>query len=243
MDYNRRYITHVVHAEADLKAAQNLRADVFGTTAPDADIYDDLYTSVLIRDVVEDCFVGCFRFQHFERDADLTNSYAGAHYDLRNIARANKDMLELGRLCVSGNHNTSDIMRTVWAFLTEYVDRHDVGLMFGCTSFAGTDPTPYDDCFHLLGAAHLAPCNLQPLIKSSEIHSFSNQWPKRRPDVLAARKSMPSLLRSYLGMGGWVSDHAVIDRTLNTLHVFTGVEIAKIPESRKRLLRADAGLV
>jgi putative hemolysin len=50
--------------------------------------------------------------------------------------------------------------------------------------------------------------------------------------------TMPPLLRSYLMMGGWVSDHAVVDRDLNTLHVFTGLEIRAIPEDRARLLRA-----
>jgi len=30
----------------------------------------------------------------------------------------------------------------------------------------------------------------------------------------------------------------VIDPVMNTLHVFTGLEIAKIPPARKRLLRA-----
>jgi hypothetical protein len=42
-------------------------------------------------------------------------------------------------------------------------------------------------------------------------------------------------------MGGWVSDHAVVDRQLNTMHVFTGVEIGMIPGARKRLLRAVIG--
>jgi putative hemolysin len=51
---------------------------------------------------------------------------------------------------------------------------------------------------------------------------------------------MPPLLRSYLMMGGWVSDHAVIDAELDTLHVFTGVEIARVPEARARLLRRAA---
>ena len=51
---------------------------------------------------------------------------------------------------------------------------------------------------------------------------------------------MPPLLRTYLSMGGWVSDHAVVDRQMNTLHVFTGVEISAIPPARKRLLRAVA---
>jgi hypothetical protein len=41
-------------------------------------------------------------------------------------------------------------------------------------------------------------------------------------------------------MGGWVSDHAVIDPMMNTLHVFTAVPIAAIPEGRARLLRALA---
>ena len=41
-------------------------------------------------------------------------------------------------------------------------------------------------------------------------------------------------------MGGWVSDHAVIDHQMNTLHVFTGLEIAAISEGRKRLLRGAA---
>jgi putative hemolysin len=50
------------------------------------------------------------------------------------------------------------------------------------------------------------------------------------------------LLRSYLSMGGWVSDHAVVDRNLNTLHVFTGLEIRSIPPARARILRAIAGL-
>ena len=63
----------------------------------------------------------------------------------------------------------------------------------------------------------------------------------RRPDLKVAMKAMPPLLRTYLMMGGWVSDHAVVDRDLNTLHVFTGLEITAISPARKKLLRAVAG--
>ena len=52
-----------------------------------------------------------------------------------------------------------------------------------------------------------------------------------------ALRGMPPLLRTYLVMGGWVSDHAVIDNELNTLHVFTGVEIARVPRARAQVLR------
>ena len=48
---------------------------------------------------------------------------------------------------------------------------------------------------------------------------------------------MPPLLRGYLSLGGWVSDHAVIDEDMNTLHVFTGVEMKRVPARMARLLR------
>jgi len=63
---------------------------------------------------------------------------------------------------------------------------------------------------------------------------------RRKPDHKRAMGRMPPLLKTYLMMGGWVSDHAVVDAKMGTLHVFTGVEIAAIPASRKRLLRATA---
>ena len=59
-------------------------------------------------------------------------------------------------------------------------------------------------------------------------------------DTQRGLQGMPSLLRTYLGMGGWVSDHAVIDEALDTLHVFTAVEIDRIPPARARLLRLIA---
>jgi putative hemolysin len=60
---------------------------------------------------------------------------------------------------------------------------------------------------------------------------------RRKPDLKRAMATLPPLLRSYLMLGGWVSDHAVIDQDLNTLHVFTGLEIAAVPPARARLLR------
>ena len=54
----------------------------------------------------------------------------------------------------------------------------------------------------------------------------------------AAMEQLPALLKTYLSMGGWVSDHAVVDVQMNTLHVFTGLEIAAIPPARAKALRA-----
>ncbi len=81
-------------------------------------------------------------------------------------------------------------------------------------------------------APFLAPPGLGPLRLAAEV----------APIVAgpAGDAPLPPLLQTYLAMGGWVSDHAVVDRELDTLHVFTGVEIAAIPPARARLLRAMA---
>ena len=91
----------------------------------------------------------------------------------------------------------------------------------------------------LLRQQHLAPRRWRPRIKSPDVFRFAS-GPQRRPDPVRALRAMPPLLRSYLAMGGWVSDHAVVDRDLATLHVFTGLEVGSVPPARRRLLRAVA---
>ena len=62
-------------------------------------------------------------------------------------------------------------------------------------------------------------------------------------DRRASLAGLPPLLRTYLGMGGWVSNHAVADRELDTLHVFTCVEVDRVPAARAAsiMTRASSG--
>jgi putative hemolysin len=110
-------------------------------------------------------------------------------------------------------------------------------MLFGCSSFRGTDRSPYLDTFAMLKDHHLAPVQWRPMVKAQQVFRFAARL-RRRPDRRKALQAMPPLLRTYLMMGGWVSDHAVIDTQMDTLHVFTGLEISAIPDARKKLLRA-----
>jgi putative hemolysin len=113
-------------------------------------------------------------------------------------------------------------------------------MLFGCSSFHGTEAREYYDAFALLRDRHIAPKRWLPRVKAPSVFRFASRL-RRKPDLKRAQAKMPPLLRTYLLMGGWVSDHAVIDRDLGTLHVFTGLEISAVPPSRARLLRAVAG--
>ena len=81
-----------------------------------------------------------------------------------------------------------------------------------------------------------------PRVKAPDVVCFARGIARLQPpDRQRGLRLLPPLLRTYLMMGGWVSDHAVVDRDLGTLHVFTGLEIGAVPDGRARLLRAVAG--
>jgi len=230
----------------DLMKAQRLRHQCFikdAGLAPRAngleqDAFDPLCDHVLVEDAAGD-LVCCFRLLHIASGADLATSYSAQFYDLTGLSAFGEPMLELGRFCVSPTVNDPDVLRIAWGTLAAVVDERAIGMLFGCSSFAGTDVAAYDQAFDILAAQHQAPAAWMPAIKAKHVVPFA-QTAGEVTDRKTALGQVPALLKTYLSMGGWVSDHAVIDPELNTLHVFTGLEIALIPPARAKALRAVA---
>lgn len=232
-----KYIAAQAQGQADIEAAQRLRAQCFGLSQDlDIEDFDAGAVHVLVRARDSGVLVCCFRLLAL-RGTDLPRSYAAQFYDLQALQGYDGLMLELGRFCVHPDWRDPDIVRVAWAAMTDFVDAHDVQMLFGCASFAGIETAQYLDAFAMLKARHLAPARWLPQVKAPHVFRYAAKL-RRKPDLRKAMLRMPPLLRSYLMMGGWVSDHAVVDAGMNTLHVFTGLEIGAIPASRKRLLRA-----
>lgn len=235
-----RYHVRAAVSAQDVSATQALRALAFGTGTPDHDAHDARCTHMMVEHCETGQLVCCFRVLPVTGADALGNSYAAQFYDLGALAAFGGPMLELGRFCMHPAHHDPDILRVAWGALTAQVDRDGIEMLFGCSSFAGIDPGPYYEALALLRVRHLAPPRWRPGVLAPEVYRFAARL-RRKPDARRAMQVMPPLLRTYLAMGGWVSDHAVIDRGLGTFHVFTGLEIAAIPPARKRLLRAVAG--
>ena len=238
-----RYHARTAGDADDLRAAQGLRHLCFvarGGARPrpggiDADGFDARCRHVLVEDSRSGRLVACFRLLPVT-GAGIAGTYSAQHYDLTALAGFAGPMVEMGRFCIDPAVQDADVLRVAWGALAAYVDAAGVRLLFGCSSFAGTAPAPYRDAFALLAARALAPQVWRPGVRAPEVVAYAAA--PGPPDLRAAMVQMPPLLRSYLAMGGWVSDHAVVDRDMNTLHVFTGLEIAAIPPARARALRA-----
>lgn len=238
------HVARLARGPRDVARAQALRAEAFlgDAAGRDADAHDAECLHVLVEESAGGRLVCCFRVLLLEDGAGIARSYSAQFYELSALAAFEGRMAEMGRFCIRPGLGTDpDILRLAWAAMTRLVDDHGVAMLFGCSSFKGVEAEPYLDAFAVLGARHLAPRRWWPRVKAPSVFRFAERLKRHRPDLKAAMRHMPPLLRTYLMMGGWVSDHAVIDRQMGTLHVFTGVEIGAIPAARARMLRALAG--
>lgn len=236
-----RYRARLAQSSEDIRAAQDLRTLAFDTRHLDSDDFDTQCSHVLVEDTQSaGRLVCCFRMLTMDHGREIGRSYSAQFYDLSSLEGFSGRMVEMGRFCIHPTLNDPDILRVAWGAMTSYVDHNNVEMLFGCSSFAGTETEQYLDAFAMLKHRHLAPKRWLPRVKAPDVFRFATRL-RRRPDTKKAMLRMPPLLRTYLMMGGWVSDHAVVDRQMNTLHVFTGVEIGAIPPARKRLLRTVAG--
>jgi putative hemolysin len=226
---------------SDLEAALALRSLCFrGGRMPDRDRFDAICQHVLVEDVRRGRLVCTFRLLPLWNGGEIGRSYAAQYYDLSPLHGFDGPIVEMGRFCIDPEARDPDILRIAWGAMTGYVDAEGVELLFGCSSFRGTEAEEFGDAFALLRDRYIAPKRWLPLVKAPNVVRFDQQS-RLTPDTRRAMKDMPPLLRSYIAMGGWVSDHAVVDRDLGTLHVFTALEIGSIPSRRKHLLRGLAG--
>lgn len=241
-----RYLARQAETPDDLRAAQRLRWLCFvarnggGADGLDADALDHDCRHMLVEETASGQLLCCFRFLPLADGAGIGNSYSAQFYDLSALESFDAPMLEIGRFCVHPAARDPDIIRSAWAALARVVDDTGARMLFGCSSFIGTEPAAHADAFAILRARHLAPRRWWPRIKAPNVFRFARALVPGQPDPRRAMAAMPPLLRSYLALGGWVSDHAVVDPALRTMHVFTGVEIGQIPPARRRLLQSTA---
>lgn len=240
-----RLQARLAESEADVRACQRLRFHTFyesrgvagDGTGLDTDEFDGHCRHMMVEDSRTGDLVCCFRMMPLNNGSEISRCYSAKYYNLAALADYPGKMVEMGRFCVHLEWKDPAIIRVAWTAMTKFVDDEGVELLFGCSSFYGVDADQYMDAFALLKERHLAPSRWLPRVKAPNVFRFASRLGLKRPNMKLALGKMPPLLRTYLVMGGWVSDHAVIDKELNTLHVFTGVEISRVPKSRARLLR------
>lgn len=241
-----RYTARLAETAGDIRAAKSLRYQCFIAGRPadqgqgvDEDHFDDTCLHMLVEEAGSGALACTYRLLPLRHGRNIHRCYAAQTYDLERLSAYPEPMLELGRFCVAfGRQLDADLLRVAWGAIAKLVDSQGVGMLFGCSSFVGADPARHADALQVLARNHLAPAQWAPRKKNADTVNYAADLAGYDPR--AAIMQTPALLRTYLMMGGWVSDHAIVDHRLDTLHVFTGLPIASIPPARARALRALA---
>jgi putative hemolysin len=235
-----RYSARLACGRADLARLLSLRVQAFGRApgVSDEDRFDSRCQHVLIEGS-EGALAVAFRVLVLPSGAALGQSYAAQFYDLTPLMADARPVAEMGRFFVAGPKTEPDALRLAWAAMTRIVEAAGAARMLGCSSFPGTDWQRHRAALALLAERHLGPEALRPREGPGKVLRYP-ALAGPVSDRRAALAGLPPLLRTYLAMGGWVSDFAVADPDLDTLHVLTCVETAHVPVARAASLRSIA---
>ncbi len=246
-----RLEVRVAESEHEIEAAQHLRYRVFyeemsAIPTPqmraqrrDFDKYDAFCDHLLVVDrniIAADgaaAVVGTYRLLRGEVAALHGGYYTSSEYDLAPMIKANPPgtrFLELGRSCVLKSHRSkASTMQLLWRGNQLYVERYGIELMFGCASFAGTDPDALALPLSYLHYFHRAPEGSR-IRARPELYVEMNRLAKDAIDPKEGLRALPALVKGYVRAGAYIGDGAVIDEQFRTTDVLIYFPVSRIEE-------------
>ena len=247
----------LAETETDRLAAHRLRYAVFveelgGSGALvdhdhrfERDRFDPYFDHLILVDDRRDAraldhVVGVYRLMRLDQARAAGQFYSEDEYDLALLRASGRPLLELGRSCVHPAMRGGPAMLQLWQGLSDYVVAHGIEVLFGVASFHGTDVAAVAEQLSLLHHAHLAPPELRVRARA-EAFQRMDLVPPDRIDRVAAMRQVPSLIKSYLKLGGAVGEGAFIDRPFNTIDVCLVMDTARLSASGQARYGAGAG--
>ncbi|MEE1754544.1 GNAT family N-acetyltransferase [Streptomyces sp. SP18CS02] len=202
-----RYLVSLARDQADVRAAQRLRHQVFAgelgahldgpEPGLDSDAFDAYCDHLLVREEATGDVVGTYRLLPPDRAAIAGRLYSEGEFDLTRLAPVRHDLVEVGRSCVHPAHRNGAVISLIWAGIARYMARTGHNWLAGCCSVPLTDGGALAAAtWDTVRAKHLAP--EEYWVTPHKLWSADGIV---RP---AGRTELPPLLRGYLRLGAWV---------------------------------------
>mgnify|MGYP000618778576 CR=1 FL=1 len=228
---------------ADLQAAQALRYEVFveemgadGALVDhqqglEKDRFDAFCDHMIIREAAQGRAIGVYRLMRSDQAQQAGGFYSDAEYDLGPLISSKRRLLELGRSCLHPDFRGGRALFYLWSGLNDYVVQHNIEVLFGTASFAGTDLEALAGSLTVLNQDYLAP---EPLRCRSRRYQAMDLVPACAVDRKRAMVDCPALIKAYLRLGGTVGDGAFVDHDFNTTDVMMILDTARMTARQKR---------
>lgn len=233
------FTVKMVETPAELHAAQRLRYDVFvqelGAAGPlvdhdrkvERDRFDPFFDHMILTHTPSGQVVGVYRLLREGPARDAGGFYSEAEYDLAPLKNSGRRVLELGRSCLHPSFRGGSALYHLWRGVGDYVVRHRIDIIFGVASFHGTDVATLAAPLSMLHHRHLAPPELRVRAHPQSFQAM-DLVAQDALDRRAAMIQIPSLIKAYLRLGGYVGEGAFVDHTFNTTDVCLVMDTAQM---------------
>lgn len=225
---------HVFYEEMAAQASDEARA-----ARRDFDRFDPICDHLLVLDVAapprpdgRPAVVGTYRLLRQEVAEPHFGFYSASEYDIRPLlerAKTGLRLLELGRSCTHRDYRSKPTIELLWHGIMGYLTHYKLDVMFGCASFAGTDPDalalPLSFLHHYCSAP--PEWNVRAL---DHLYVDMDRVPKDQITTRDGFRALPPLIRGYVRAGAWIGEGAVIDRQFNTTDVMIIFPVSRIDE-------------
>ncbi len=241
----------LAQTEEDLNAAKRLRYQVFieelGGSGPlvdhrnklEQDRFDPYFDHLLLKESTSGTVVGVYRVMRRDQAECAGGFYSASEYDLAPLLNSGRRLLELGRSCLHADYRGGPALFHLWSGLARYIADHDIEVLFGVASFHGTNPQELAAPLSLLHHRHLAPEALRVTARAA---AFQRMDLIAEPDLdrRAAMLEVPSLIKAYLRLGGFVGQGAYVDHSFNTTDVCLILDTEKMNQRQARLYQGTS---
>jgi putative hemolysin len=220
--------------DGEIEAAERLRYDIFyreygakpvgeiEKTQRDHDEFDDVADHLIVIDRridnIPERIVGTYRLIRSDMAKQIGRFYTSSEFDITKLIQSGLNLGELGRSCVAAEYRTRSVLQLLWQGIAEYVTHHNIGILFGCASFHGTNVDEHAEMLSYLYHYHRAEDALCPKAIGENAVDM-NIIPKDQLDAKNALMKLPPLIKGYLRLGGHVGDGAFIDHQFNTIDI------------------------
>lgn len=246
-----RYAVRLARDARDVEAAQRLRYRVFveelGGDGPlvdherrlEKDRFDPFFEHMVLVDTTQSAdslehVLGVYRLMTQEAATRAGGFYSQDEYDLQPLQASGRPLLELGRSCVAPELRGSAALLLLWQGLGAYVMDRGIELLFGVASFHGTDTAALAQPLSFLHHNHLAPEGMRPRAQATSFAAM-DVLPADQVNRAEALRALPSLLKSYLRLGGVVGEGAFVDHAFNTTDVMVVMDTATLSQRQRAL--------
>ncbi|ETZ04544.1 MULTISPECIES: GNAT family N-acetyltransferase [Holospora] len=228
------FVVRVTTLPEEILEAQKLRYAVYykermnaKSEGLDVDMFDAYCEHLIVEEVSSHRIVGTYRLISRKAAEQCGTFYSQNEFDIQKILESKENILELGRACVDRAYRTKGIIRLLWKGLSDYIAYHNIRYLFGCASFEGIIPEKYQHGFSYLHYAHRAPEYIRPEVLSSSAALIKILEPEE-VNINKAWSEIPSLLRGYLQVGGWVGQGIFQDLSFSSLDACVVVDTRRL---------------